>query len=209
MGLGLPTAGDGGDFITYCKYNAKAGRFYTKPDGGGDEYEVPQVTAIFDFENIKTGAFLFLPGAAPVKHFDSSVGAQDAEPLEKGKRGFEILLYAEQSWQGVREFMSTAGVVNEVMNALYDQWENAPERGQGLLPVVTCEGVTAVESKHGTNYQPNFSITGWTQRPAGFSTDEQTQPQAPAAPAPQAQEAAQVPPPAPAPQAAPQGGSMF
>lgn len=209
MGLGLPTAGEGGDFIVYVKYNAKAGRFYTKPEEGGDEYEVSKMTAVFDFENIKTGCFLFQPGAAPVKNYDSAVGAADAEPLEKGKRGFEILLYAEQSWQGVREFMSTAGVVNEVMNVLYDQWESAPERTQGQLPVVTCSGVLPVESKHGTNYQPQFTIIGWTARPAGLNSSGPEQPQAPAAPGSQAEGNTQVPPPATSQQPAPQGGSMF
>jgi len=210
MGLGLPTAGSG-DFITFCKYNAKAGRWYSKPEGGGDEYEVQQMTAVFDMDNIKTGQMKFMAGAAPEYIFDSGVGTCDAQVPEGQtgfKRGFQVLLYAEQSWQGVREFSATANTVNEVMNELYDAWESAPERQQGKLPVVTCTGVSPVESKHGTNYQPTLEIVGWTDRPAALSGDAPAPaPQAAREAPPPAQE--QVPPPAPVAQAPAAGGSMF
>jgi hypothetical protein len=209
MGLGLPKAGDGGDFITYVKYNAKAGRWYTKPEAGGDEYEVQQVTAVVDIENIKTGLMKFMAGSAPEYHFDSSVGAQDAEVPDGGakfKRGFQVLMYAEKSWQGVREFSATAGVVNESMNKLYDAWESAPEKAQGQLPVVSCTGVAPVESKHGTNYQPILQIVGWTDRPAALQAN--AAPQA-AQPAPAAAPQAAVPPPAPPAADPATGGSHF
>jgi hypothetical protein len=202
MGLGLPTGG-GGDFVTYIKYNAKAGRWYTKDDAG-NEYEVAQMTAVFDFPNIKTGLMKFAAGSAPDYIFDNAVGSQSAQPPEGAegyKRGFLMHLFANDAWQGVREFSSTAGVVNDQMNALYDAWESAPEKAQGKLPVITCVKVDAIEGKHGTNYAPDFAITGWTDRPAGLGDD--------AAPAPTPAPAAAVPPPTPTAPPAAAGKTQF
>ncbi|MCP4700702.1 MAG: hypothetical protein GY862_28185 [Gammaproteobacteria bacterium] len=195
-GLGLPTGGDG-NFVPYLKYNAKAGRWYTKDDEGA-EFEVSQITAVFDFTGIKTGLMMFATGQAPDYVFDSAVGANDAVQPAGGlhKRGFQLLVFAEKSFNGVRELSSTAGVVNKVMNELYGAYDVAPEKAQGQLPVVTCNGVTPVESKHGTNYAPNLAIVGWTVRPAAFD-------EAPADTALAPQPSSGVP--APTPQAVPAG----
>ena len=63
MGLGLPSGGSG-DFVLYIKYNAKAGRWYSKYDEEGDK-EVSDMTAVFDLANIKTGQIKFAAGQAP------------------------------------------------------------------------------------------------------------------------------------------------
>ena len=196
MGLGLPTGG-GGDFIPYLKYNAKAGRWYSKNDGG-DEFEVTQMTAVFDMAGIKTGLLQFVAGQAPDFVFDSSVGDSDAIMPDGGrhKRGFQILVFAEKSFVGVREFAATAAIVNTAMNALYDAWEAAPESAAGKCPVVSCVAVNPVESKHGINYGPDLQIVGWADKPGAFEpAPQQAAPQqaAPAAPAvpPPAQPAAQ------------------
>ena len=200
MGLGLPTGG-GGDFVTYCKYNAKAGRWYTKDDDG-NEYEVQNMTAVFDFPNIKTGLMKFMAGSAPEYIFDTTVGSQDAQApngADGFKRGFLIHLFANDAWQGVREMSSTAGVVNEQMNALYDAYDSAPEKAAGQLPVVQCVKVDAIEGKHGTNYAPDLQIVGWSDRPEGLGDGNVSPSTTAPTPAPQAA----VPPPAqPAPPAA-------
>lgn len=196
----------GGDFKVFVSYNAKAGRWYTKEDKPeASQYEVTDLTAIFDMDNLKTGWFLFAAGTAPVKQFDPSLSQAAAKPGEGFKRGFELDLYSEKNLGGVREFASTAGVVIEAMNALYDEWSATKAANPGKLPVVRCAGVLPVTGKHGTNYQPQLSIVAWADRPADLAGNA-----APAAPAPAPQAASPAsapaqhtpPPPAPAPVAA-------
>ena len=198
MGLGLPTGG-GGDFVPYLKYNAKAGRWYTKNDAG-DDVEVVNMTAVFDMPNIKTGLLAFTAGQAPEYIFDSGIGANDAvEPAGTAlnfKRGFLMHVYAEKAFMGVREFGSTAGVVNDVMNTLWDAYDSAPEKGSGQLPIVACNGVSAIEGKHGTNYAPNLAIMGWTKRPAAFDELVKKTDATPAPANPVPAPAPAVPPPA-------------
>ncbi len=180
----------GGDFVTYVKYNAKAGRFYTKPDGGGDEYEVTDFTAIFDMENLQTGWFLFAAGQAPSKVMDPSLTQMTANPGEGYKRGFQLNLYSDKNLNGLREFSSTAGVVIEAMNTLYDQWEANKGANAGKLPVVKSIGVTPITGKHGTSYRPDLQIVAWADRPSQLAAPTA----APAAPAPAP--ATSAPPPA-------------
>lgn len=165
MGLGLPTGG-GGDFVTYCKYNAKAGRWYTKDDSG-DEYEIEKFKAYFDFKNIQTGIFKFEAGQAPEKIFDTEVGAGDAVGEGNFKRGFLLNVFSPKIG-GLREFSSTAGAVNNEMNTLYDEYLKSDEGKAGKLPLVECVKVNPVDSKHGTNFAPELKITKWGDRPKEF-----------------------------------------
>lgn len=166
MGFMSNPAGGEGGFTVYIKYNAKAGRWYTKEDKPeAQEYEVTNMTAVFDMPNIRTGWFLFAAGVAPAKTFDPSLSQAAAKPGEGFKRGFELEVFSEKNLGGKREFSSTAGVVIEAMNALYDAWTAAPESKTAKLPVVKCVGVLPITNKHGTNYQPQFEIVGWTDRP--------------------------------------------
>lgn len=161
-----PTAGEG-SFKVYVKYNAKAGRWYTKKDEkDAPEFEVTNMTAIFDMENIRTGWFLFAAGVAPSKTFDPSLTEAAPRPGPDFKRGFELDLFSEKNLLGVREFSSTAGVVIEAMNALHDHWMAEKDKNPGKLPVVKCVGVSPVTGSHGTNYQPQLEIVSWADRPA-------------------------------------------
>tara|TARA_R110002110_G_scaffold19978_3_gene81828 strand:- start:621 stop:1211 length:591 start_codon:yes stop_codon:yes gene_type:complete len=164
MGLGLPTSGSG-DFIPFIKYNAKAGRWYTKSDAG-DVTEVATLCAVFDLENIRTGYIKFGAGAAPEHRFDTATGKGDAEqPDDKFKRGFIVNIFSDKNIGGLREFSSTAGVVNETMNALYDDYIEGLKANAGKLPVVECTEVVPIEGAHGTNYGPTLKISAWTDRP--------------------------------------------
>lgn len=194
MGFMQNTA-TGGNFTTYVKYNGKAGRWYTKPDEpNATEYEVQNMTAVFDMPNIKTGWFLFAAGAAPIKQIDPSLSHQSASPGDGFKRGFEINVWSDKNLGGVREFSSTAGVVIDSMNALYDSWLAAPEGKAGKLPVVKCAGVLPVTGKHGTNYSPQLEIVSWVDRPEALS-GEPAQAATTAAPPPPAS-SGHTPPPA-------------
>jgi hypothetical protein len=201
MGLGLPTTGSG-DFINYCKYNAKAGRWSSKYDKD-DVREVNDMTALFNFAEIKTGRMLFGDGAAPDKHFDSAIGAGDAEcPSDKHKVGFEVHIYSEKNIGGLREFCSTAGIVNDTMNELYDEYEKQAASHPGEMPVVRCTSVEEVKGSHGVNYRPILEIVGWAPWPDMGDDAPQAPAAAPAAPA--------VPPPAPAaPAPGPELGDAF
>ena len=192
--MGFMSNPSGGDstFTVYVKYNAKAGRWYTKEDKqDAEEFEVTNMTAMFDMDNLKTGWFLFAAGVAPAKTFDPSLSQAATKPGEGYKRGFELQCYSEKNLLGVREFSSTAGVVIDAMNALYDQWIAGKAANPGKLPVVKCTRVTPVTNKHGTNYQPVLEIVQWADRPsllaqANSAAAGAPPPAAQAAPAPAA-----------------------
>lgn len=194
-------------FKVYVGFNAKAGRWYTKKDGKDElPFEVTDMTAVFDMTSLKTGWFKFNPNVAPEKVIDPSFSETAPNPGQDFKRGFQLDLYSEKNLLGLREFTSTASIVIQSMNALYDAWVAAPESATGQLPVVRCVGVTPIGNKHGTNYQPQFEIIGWTDRPEALGGGAAAAPvtAAPApAPAPAAPAAHMPPPVAPAPGPAP------
>lgn len=188
-------SGEGG-FKVFVSYNAKAGRWYTKEDKpDSEQFEVTNMTAIFDMDNLKTGWFLFAPGVAPVKHFDPSLSELSAKPGEGFKKGFELDVFSEKNLLGVREFASTAGIVIDAMNDLHTDWEANRAANPGKLPVVKCVGVHPVTNKHGTNYKPQFEIVSWADRPAELAGDDAPAKAAPQ-PAAKAAPAAHVAPPA-------------
>ena len=180
--MGFMQSNSGGDFTVYVKYNAKAGRWYTKDDKPeAEEYEVKNMTAIFDMDNLKTGWFLFAPLVAPVKQFDPSLTEATASPGEGFKKGFELNVFSDKNLGGLREFASTAGAVIEAMNELYDHWTAGKASNPGKLPVVKCAGVQAVVGKHGTNYKPQLEIVSWIERPAEMNGDKPAKAATPAA----------------------------
>jgi hypothetical protein len=207
MGFMTPPS-SGGDFKVFVSYNAKAGRWYTKRDGKDEpQFEVADMTAVFDMPGLKTGWFKFSAGVAPEKVMDPSFTAAAANPGQDFKRGFMLDLFSDKNLLGVREFSSTAGIVIDAMNDLFDAWMAAPEVATGQLPVVRCVGVFPVTNKHGTNYQPKFEIVGWTTRPEALGDSDQPAPatstQAAATPPAPATPAAHMPPPAAAAPGAP------
>lgn len=184
MGFMSNPAGGDGNFTVYVKYNAKAGRWYTKKDEAeAVEYEVTNMTAVFDIPNIRTGWFLFAAGVAPAKTFDPSLTEAAPKPGEGFKRGFELEVFSDKNLGGKREFSSTAGAVIESMNSLYDNYIAAPESKAGKLPVVKCVGVHPITGKHGTNFQPQLEIVGWADRPAELNGTGSPSPAATPAPA--------------------------
>lgn len=194
--MSVPSSG--GDFKVFVAYNAKAGRWYTKIDGKDEPmFEVTDMTAVFDMPGLETGWFKFCSGVAPEKVMDPSLAEAAPNPGTDFKRGFQIDLYSEKNLMGLREFSSTAAIVIEAMNNLYDLWMAAPENVAGKLPVVRCSGVLPISNKHGTNYQPTFEIVGWTDRPAALAGSGASPPPA-AAPTPATLQppAQHMPPPA-------------
>lgn len=174
MGFMSSNSGAEGGFKVFVSYNAKAGRWYTKEDKpDAEQFEVTNMTAVFDMDNLKIGWFLFAPGVAPVKQFDPSLSEPSPKPGEGFKKGFELDVFSEKNLLGVREFASTAGIVIDAMNDLYDHWVADKASHAGQLPVVKCVGVTPVTNKHGTNYKPQLEIISWTDRPAELGAPAQ------------------------------------
>lgn len=160
------------DFRVYVKYNAKAGRWYTKEDTpDAEDFEVHPMTAVFDFPNLRTGWFLFAPGVAPVKKLNPTPGDWQPSPGEGFKRGFQINLFSRKNLLGVREFCSTAGVVIDAMNRAHTLYEQGAKANNGKLPVIACQSVKPIESKYGTNYEPQLEIVGWADRPDELVTE--------------------------------------
>jgi hypothetical protein len=196
----MEAPGGDGEFTVYVKYNAKAGRWYTKDDApNAAEFEVVNMTAVFDIPNLKTGWFLFQAGSAPDKAINAQLSAWGPKPSDAHKRGFQINLFSEKNLLGVREFASTAGSVIEAMNGLYDAWLAAPEATQGKLPVVRCAGVLPVTGKHGVNYAPVLEIVAWVDRPAQLGEVTAKAVEGPVAAAPVAGPAVHAPAPVQAP----------
>lgn len=166
MGFMQSTTGGGEDFKVYVAFNAKAGRWYTKEDKPDAElFEVKDMTAVFDFQSLRTGWFLFAPGVAPVKVINDSLADNTPRPGDGFKKGFQLNLFSSKNLLGAREFASTAGVVIDAMNELYDAYLEGFEQKAGKLPVVRCVDVKAISGAHGTNYAPVFQIMSWVERP--------------------------------------------
>jgi hypothetical protein len=91
--------------------------------------------------------------------------------------------------------VSFANAVLAAIDTLHSQYEAAPEKAQGLLPVVQFQGATEVKGKHGSNYTPNFAIIKWVPRPAELPSAGSAGAQSVAAPV--AQSAPALPPPTP------------
>jgi len=196
----MEAPGGDGEFTVYVEYNAKAGRWYTKDDApNAAEFEVVNMTAVFDIPNLKTGWLLFQAGSAPDKAINASLSAWGPKPSDAHKRGFQINLFSDKNLLGVREFASTAGSVIEAMNGLYDAWLAAPEAAQGKLPVVRCAGVLPVTGKHGVNYAPVLEIVAWVDRPAQLGEVTAKAMADPVTQAPATGPAAYAPPPVQAP----------
>lgn len=185
MGLNISTGG-GEDFEPYVKYNAKAGRWYTKKEGG--EVEVNNPAFVADFANIRTGWFYFAAGIAPSIVYDPDLTTPAAKPSDNHKKGFELKVFSQTTFGGVAVFSSTSGIVGGAINDIFEQYEKEKTANAGMLPVVQCTGVTAEVGKHGTNYKPNLTIAKWVSRPAEFGGAAATQADQ-AQPAPQAQAA--------------------
>lgn len=160
-----------GDFSPYIKYNAKAGRFYARPEGGGDDVEVVNPRLAFDMENIKTGWLYYEEGSGPEKVWDPSKTQEAPRPAgpRKFKRGFEVMVYGKDPVEGVgelglREFSSTAtNCINAILE-MFDEYEKGAPVNPGKIPFFGCSGVKAIAGKYGTNYEPRFKLIGWVER---------------------------------------------
>ena len=173
------SVGDG-DFTPYIKYNAKAGRWYVKPEGATEEVEIVNPMLAFDMANIRTGWLFYQEGTGPEKVWDPSRSQAAPKPAgpRKFKRGFEVMVFCNQvapgttAKLGLREFSSTAGNVITSMLRMYAEYEAGMNANKGKVPVFACKGVKPINGAYGVNYEPLFELAMWVERSKIPSFDE-------------------------------------
>lgn len=163
------SVGDG-DFTPYIKYNAKAGRWYVKPEGATEDVEVANPALAFDMAHIKTGWIFYNEGSGPEKIWDPSPTQMAPKPRDarKFKRGFEVMVYGNVvvagKKLGIREFSSTAGNVIGAILRMYGEYEAGAAANPGKVPVYVCTGVKPITGAYGVNYEPQFALQSWIER---------------------------------------------
>ena len=169
MPLNLSTAE--GDFTPYLKYNAKAGRFYVRPQGATQDMEVSGPRLAFDMKNIKTGWLFYNEGSGPEKVWDPSSTQMAPRPAgpRKFKRGFEVMVFGGDDIPGVgrlglREFSSTASNSIAAILKMYDLYERDAPKNPGKVPFFKCSRVIPINGAYGTNYEPEFALINWVER---------------------------------------------
>lgn len=159
-----------GDFVPYIKYNAKAGRWYVKPEGTTEEIEITNPALAFDMANIQTGWLFYSEGSGPEKVWDPSPSMMAAKPAgpRKFKRGFEVMVYGNAmvggKKLGLREFSSTAANVITAMLRMYAEYEKGVATNPGKVPIFICNGVKPINGAYGVNYEPQFVLQTWVDR---------------------------------------------
>jgi hypothetical protein len=160
------------DFTPYLKYNAKAGRFYVKPEGATEEVEISNPLLAFDMANIRTGWLFYAEGSGPEKVWDPSQSVAAPRPAgpKKWKRGFEVMVIGNAEIPGtgkklgLREFSSTAGNVISAILRMHADYEAGMAQNPGAVPVYACQGVKPINGAYGVNYEPLFGLKQWVPR---------------------------------------------
>lgn len=157
-----------GDITPYLKYNAKAGRWYVKPEGGGDEIEIDKPRLAFDMAHIKTGWIYYQEGSGPEKVWDPSQTQMAPKPPgpKKFKRGFEVMVFGADNVPGIgpiglREFSSTAANCITSILGMYEEYEAGVAANPNCIPFYQCLGVKPIQGAYGTNYEPQFVLKAW------------------------------------------------
>lgn len=218
MALGIQTTG-GGEFRQRINYNAKSGRM-TRTDRSQDssgswvnnEVDITdRAKFVADMPNLRVG-WVYFSATGPQKVM-AKIGdpipprpdtVVDGKPAFKQGVELTVVLHkdAADGQDAVREITINSMIALSAIDALHDAYLAANESRAGKLPVVAFTGAKAVKTKHGTNYEPQFQIVSWVDRPPALTGDAAPAASA-SAPAPLSPPPAAVaPPPAAVPQPA-------
>lgn len=189
--FGLPVSSGDGQFKSFVKYVANAGRFmrrdrFKNASGMFESADVDitsEFLAVIDFANLQRGWLNFPRNSAPRKvlaKMNEPFPTRPADVDEDGKPAFrsgiafDLILNGEKE---VREMSFNAQSAIDGFSAVYQAYVDAPESKAGKLPVVKLAKVNPVKNSSGaTNYTPVLEIVSWIDRPALF---DQPQAQAP------------------------------
>lgn len=172
-----------GEFTPYLKYNAKAGRFYVRPQGAASDEEVDKPRLLFDMANVRTGWIYYAEGTGPEKVWDPTPQQMAPRPAgpRKFKRGFEVMVFGNDDIPhvgklGLREFGSTAGNVIGSFLRMFAEYERGMVANPDKVPFYKCSRVIPVQGAYGTNYEPEFQLIGWVERAKCPAFDEAAKP---------------------------------
>jgi hypothetical protein len=182
MALGFDPRGTA-NFARYLRYNAMGERGGTWSDRDHDDITFP---ALADLEHIRTGWLSFETGLPPDLHWDASLGQPGPRAGKGHKRGLGLRLFFPEAGIGLRELTTNNAGVCAAIDKIYSKFEVAPERAQGLVPLVECTDVIPSETSFGVIFDPVLAIIDWRPRPhelapvAAAKTAPQRSPPAPA-----------------------------
>jgi hypothetical protein len=159
--------GGSGIIKPYCKYNAKADKWFVRSPEGGD-MEIARPMFLLDLKNIRTGWLRFREGQAPERVIDPSLDRTAPSPGEDFKRGFVVSAFSQKFFGGLVEFSSASIHLSNAVRDLYTAFEEQSVRpeNRGKVPVVSCTGADPMKDKYGTNYRPRLELVKWVDRPA-------------------------------------------
>ncbi|MGB6538636.1 MAG: hypothetical protein WBF58_22055, partial [Xanthobacteraceae bacterium] len=140
--------GGSGTGKPFCKYNAKADKWFVRGPEGAD-LEVQRPAFVIDLDNIATGWLLFREGQAPERVMDPSIEQPAPSPGEGFKRGFVVTTFSPKFFGGIAEFAGTSVHLSNAIKDVYAQYETERANHQGELPVVACTGSEAIKDRYG------------------------------------------------------------
>ena len=146
----------------YIRYTAMGARGGTWSDRDHDDIVF---AALVDLEYPKTGWLLFETGLPPDLHWDAKLGEPGPKPGKGHKRGLSLRMFFPEPDIGLRELTTNNAGLCAAIDKLYTEFEFAPERAQGLVPLIECTDFVASETSFGTITDPVFAITEWQPRP--------------------------------------------
>jgi hypothetical protein len=161
----------------YLRYNGMGQLGGTFSDAEHDD--IPFV-ALADLEYIRTGWLLFERGLPPDLRWDEELGKAAPRPGKGHKRGLCLRLYFPDGGIGLRELTTNNQGLCGALDKIYAEFEFAPQRAAGLVPLVEVVNTVPSETPFGTVHDVEFAIIGWHSRPRELAPP----PPAPEKPAP-------------------------
>lgn len=182
-----------GDHTPIVKYDAKVGRFFAVDRRQGEdgkwvavEKEIRDFEALFDFSTLEVGYGAFVnkrPDFHLIPYSEyQKTGQFPVRPPDYHEDG-KVKWYSTMAQLGVilkdgsvRRFAQLSSVGYAAIADLLDLYEASPESREGKNPVVMCDGIDAIKSKHGTNYKPHWAIIRWSEKkiaPEDYSLSSQ------------------------------------
>jgi hypothetical protein len=164
--------------VPYLRYDALgpiAGQFSDATDVG-----IPFLCQA-DFEWILTGWGLLEKGLPPEWTWDPAIDRPAPRPGKGHRRAFSLRLFFPNG-RGLRELTSANQGLFAAFAKIYDaEFELAPERAAGLVPLVEQTDFVSSETPFGQVIDPVFGIVRWEPRPPELAPRPRPAASAPAA----------------------------